>query len=112
MQQNQDLNPAAFVYEEQEPEVIENEIDFEEDEETLEDAIEEETVGSFRFGMTLIGAMSIIISLVMLWKHERKLVTFSRFITEARKECRNIDADKPQDQDDYWLVHARGKVEN
>ena len=64
------------------------------------------------FGLFLGGILAVTFSLVLTWYNERKLVKFARFIAEARKECRTIDTNFPMDQDDYWLVHAKGVVQN
>ena len=51
-------------------------------------------------------------SLVLLWKNEKKLVTYAKVITEAREECRTIESEAPADENDYKLVHCIGTTEN
>ena len=77
-----------------------------------DDSLYEEEGDPIMFGMFLFGIVAVLFSLVTIWYNERKLVKFARFIAEAKKECRIIDVYNPQDQDDYWLVHAKGVVEN
>ena len=60
----------------------------------------------------MLGTLTILFSLVVLWSNERKLVKFTEFIAEAKKECRSIDTEQPKEEDDYWLVHGKGVVEN
>ena len=64
-------------------------------------------LGSFFFGCTLIP-----FSLVLLWKNEKKIVTFAKLIYEARKECITVEADTPKDENDYKLVHCIGEAIN
>ena len=64
-------------------------------------------IGSFIFGCILIP-----FSLVLLWKNEKKLVTFAKMNEEAREECITIDADSPKDENDYKLVHCIGTAVN
>ena len=51
-------------------------------------------------------------SLVLLWKNEKKLVTYAKVINEAKEECRTIEADAPADENDFKLVHCMGTTEN
>ena len=80
----------------------------------IEPIIEEVTLSEGRdpitFGLLLCGIIILTFSLVLTWYNESKLVKFARFIAEASKECRVIDVEYPLDQDDYWLVHAKGVV--
>ena len=64
-------------------------------------------IGSFFFGCILIP-----FSLVLLWKNEKKLVTFAKMNDEAREECTTIEADSPKDENDYKLVHCIGTTVN
>ena len=63
-------------------------------------------------GAFVLGCMMIPFSLVLLWKNEKKLVTYAKVIDEAKSECRTIDADSPADENDYKLVHCMGTTEN
>ena len=51
-------------------------------------------------------------SLALLWKNEKKIVTYAKVIAEARKECRVLKGDVPLDENDYELVHLSGTTEN
>ena len=64
-------------------------------------------IGSFIFGLILIP-----FSLALLWKNEKKIVTYAKVIAEARKECRILKGDIPLDENDYELVHMTGTTEN
>ena len=64
-------------------------------------------IGSF-----ILGCVMIPFSLVLLWKNEKKLVTYAKVIDEARDECRTVEADAPNDENDYKLVHCIGDAVN
>ena len=64
-------------------------------------------IGSF-----IIGCIMIPFSLVLLWKNEKKQVTYAKVIEEAREECRTVEADSPNDENDYKLVHCIGEAVN
>ena len=64
-------------------------------------------IGSF-----ILGCVMIPFSLVLLWKNEKKLVTYAKVIEEARDECRTVEADAPNDENDYKLVHCIGEAVN
>lgn len=64
-------------------------------------------IGSF-----ILGCVMIPFSLVLLWKNEKKLVTYAKVIEEAREECRTVEADAPNDENDYKLVHCIGEAIN
>ena len=49
---------------------------------------------------------------MLLWKNEKKLVTYAKVIDEARDECRTVEADAPNDENDYKLVHCTGEAVN
>ena len=51
-------------------------------------------------------------SLVLLWKNEKKIVTYAKLIALARKECRTLKDDTPLDENDFELVHLTGVTEN
>ena len=64
-------------------------------------------IGSF-----ILGCVMIPFSLVLLWKNEKKLVTYAKVIEEAKDECRTVEADAPNDENDYKLVHCIGEAVN
>ena len=51
-------------------------------------------------------------SLVLLWKNEKKLVTYAKVMNAARKECVTVDAAEIDGGNDYNLVHVIGTTEN
>ena len=51
-------------------------------------------------------------SLVLLWKNEKKLVTFAKVINVARKECVTIDSEEIDGANDFNLVHVIGTTEH
>lgn len=58
------------------------------------------------------GCFLIPFAFALLWKNEKKLVTYSRCISLAKKECINIDCDRPIEDNDMALVHCKGKTTN
>ncbi len=58
------------------------------------------------------GCFLIPFAFALLWKNEKKLVTYSRCISQAKKECQNIDCEKPIEDYDMALVHCKGKTRN
>ena len=40
-------------------------------------------------------------SLVFLWKNEKKMVTYAKLISAGRDECRDIDAEEPNDENNF-----------
>lgn len=67
---------------------------------------------SYGFGEFILGCIMIPFSLVLLWKNEKKIVTYAKVITEARGECRNVETESPVEDNDYMLVHCTGTTEN
>ena len=66
----------------------------------------------YGIGSFVVGCMMIPFSLVLLWKNEKKLVTYAKVINQAREECRTIDADAPDGANELKLVHCMGTTEN
>ena len=66
----------------------------------------------YGIGAFVLGCIMIPFSLVLLWKNEKKLVTYAKVIEEARSECVTIEADTPADENDFKLVHCMGTTEN
>lgn len=60
----------------------------------------------------IIGCILIPFALVLLWKNEKKLVTYSKCIGEAQKVFKRIDLDHPYDENDLVLVSGSGKTTN
>ena len=75
-------------------------------------ASEESGTNFFGVGSFFCGLFLIPFSLWLLWVNERKLVTFSKVLNQARSEIKEIHPDKPQDEMDYRLVHAVGSTYN
>lgn len=59
-----------------------------------------------------LGCFLVPFAFALLWKNEKKLVTYSRCISLAKKECQNIDCEKPIEDYDMALVHCKGKTRN
>jgi len=51
-------------------------------------------------------------ALVLLWKNEKKVVTFAKCMEQGRKAVRNIEADDPDDANEFELVHLTGTAVN
>lgn len=64
-------------------------------------------IGSF-----IAGCFLIPFALVLLWKNEKKLVTFSKFMTEGRKAVREINCESVDDTNEFELVHMTGTAIN
>ena len=56
--------------------------------------------------------MMIPFSLVLLWKNEKKLVTYAKVINAIQKECVTIDPEKVEGTNVYNLVHVVGTTEH
>lgn len=54
----------------------------------------------------------IPLSLVCLWKNEKKIVTYHRVIVKAQKACKSVEMDQVKDENDFELVHCKGKSRN
>ena len=60
-----------------------------------------------------MGCTMIPFALVLLWKNEKKVVTFAKCVTEGRKAVKeNLDPDDPDDANEFELVHLSGTSEN
>ena len=66
----------------------------------------------YGIGSFVVGCMMIPFSLVLLWKNEKKLVTYAKVISQAREECRTIEAEAPDGANEFKLVHCMGTTEN
>ena len=51
-------------------------------------------------------------SLILLWKNEKKVVTFDKCITEGREKVRTVDSDEVIEDNEYELVHVAGTTVN
>jgi hypothetical protein len=40
-------------------------------------------------------------SLVFLWKNEKKMVTYAKLISAGREEARHVNADEPNDENNF-----------
>ena len=54
----------------------------------------------------------ILFSVLLLWKNEKKLVSFAKLVDTGRNECTNINAGEPNDENNFQLVHTIGKTFN
>lgn len=62
--------------------------------------------------LMMFGLFLIPFSQVLLWKNEKKAVTFAKLISRARKACISVQHNKPSEYNDYSLVHVTGKTSN
>jgi len=62
--------------------------------------------------LMMLGLFLIPFSQVLLWKNEKKAVTFAKLIVRARKACTSVDPNKPNEVSDYNLVHITGMTSN
>ena len=63
-------------------------------------------------GGFIAGCCLIPFALVLLWKNEKKLVTFSKFMNEGRKAVREINCENVDDANELELVHMTGTAIN
>ena len=63
-------------------------------------------------GAFIVGLFLIPFSLVVLWKNERKLVMYTRVVEQGRQAVRTVDCEKPDDANDFELVHVVGDTLN
>ena len=63
-------------------------------------------------GAFILGSFLIPFALVLLWKNEKKLVTFSKFMAEGRKAVREINCENVDDANEFELVHMTGTAIN
>ena len=85
-------------------------------------AVIEQVAGDFKpiyktddphgIALMMLGLFLIPFSQVLLWKNEKKAVTFAELIVRARKACISVDHEKPNEYNDYSLVHVTGKTNN
>ena len=60
----------------------------------------------------VVGLILIPFAVVMLWKNEKKLVTFRKCMGQGRDECKSIHNTDLNDENDWKLVHAHGETNN
>ena len=51
-------------------------------------------------------------AIVLLWKNEKKLVTYSRVLGQAQTQLKKIKIDQPYDENDLCLVACKGPTVN
>lgn len=64
------------------------------------------------FAAFLLGCVMIPFALVMLWKNEKKQVTYAKVIGLAKKECISIKIEEPFDEHEFYLVSGSGRAVN
>jgi len=64
------------------------------------------------FAAFLLGCVLIPFALVMLWKNEKKQVTYAKVIGLAKKECITIKIEEPFDEHEFYLVAGSGRAVN
>ena len=82
------------------------------EETTLDSSGEEEDGDPFGIGGFFTGLLMVPFALVLLWKNEKKLVTYSKCMARAAKECITVDSKQLNEINDFKLVHVTGKTEN
>lgn len=60
----------------------------------------------------ICGLLLIPLSLVCLWKNEKKIVMYHRVIVNAQKACKSSDPKEIKDENDFELVHCQGTSRN
>lgn len=66
----------------------------------------------YGIGAFVAGCIMIPFSLVLLWKNEKKQVTYAKLVAVAKEECTTVEADSPDEANNYNLVHVTGTTEN
>lgn len=51
-------------------------------------------------------------ALVLLWKNEKKVVTFAKCMDQGRKLVKEVECDNPEDENEFELVHMSGEAVN
>jgi len=51
-------------------------------------------------------------AIVLLWKNEKKLVTYTCCVDKAANECVPVNIEDPNEMNNYKLVYLSGKTEN
>ena len=62
--------------------------------------------------LIILGAFVTLLSMWLLWRNERKTVSFEQLIHDSRSACKVVDPWKPVDDYDFDLVHITGRTEN
>jgi hypothetical protein len=60
----------------------------------------------------IFGCLLIPFSLVLLWKNEKKLVTYAKCMEQAKKVFKRIELDQALDENEYLLVSGQGRTTN
>ena len=66
----------------------------------------------YGIGLMLLGLFLVPFSQVLLWKNERKAVTFARLLTRAKNSCISANSAEPDEGNDLGLVHISGTTFN
>ena len=66
----------------------------------------------YGIGAFVIGTILIPFSLVLLWKNEKKIVTFQKCMDRAEKEIKTVDCNDATAENNFKLIHVTGKTEN
>ena len=60
----------------------------------------------------IIGLVALPFTLVCIWKNEKKVVTYHRFILEATKAVKSIASHPANESTNLALVHVQGRAIN
>ena len=58
--------------------------------------------------MVGLGLFFIPFSLAILWKNEKRKVTFANLTDKARNICHSVEDNKPNSELEFKLVHVSG----
>ena len=50
--------------------------------------------------------------MLVLWKNEKKVVTFAKCINQGRELVRTVDCEEPDEDNEFELVHLTGETVN
>ena len=75
-------------------------------------AKKKEDEDQFGIGGFFLGLILIPFSIVLLWKNEKKLVTYARCMQRAAKEVITVNIKEADEMNNFLLVHCIGKTEN
>lgn len=58
------------------------------------------------------GSLLTTFSLLILWKNEKKIVTFAKCINQGRDLVRSVDCEDTDEDNEFELVHLTGETVN
>ena len=67
---------------------------------------------AYSVGRFIVGCVLIPFSLVLLWKNEKKVVTYTKCMAEGRKQVRSVQPEDADELNEFELVHVTGTTVN